>query len=102
VNPVFQAVSEPTRRSLLGRLRDEGELSLAALAAPLPMSRQAVTKHLEALQDAGLVEVEWRGRTKLHRLNAEPLRAVSDWLSPYAAAWDRRLHRLRRHLEANE
>jgi DNA-binding transcriptional ArsR family regulator len=99
---VFQAVADGTRRGLLARLRREGALSLSALAEPLPMSRQAVTKHLRALSEAGLVDVEWRGRVKLHRLNAEPLRAVSDWLAPYAAAWDRRLARLRRHLVASE
>lgn len=99
MEPVFQAMADPTRRGLMARLRDEGALSVTDLAGPLPMSRQAVTKHLEVLGDAGLLDVEWRGRVKLHRLNPEPLRAVSDWLAPYAAAWDRRLARLRRHLE---
>ncbi len=77
-------------------------MSLNELAAPLAMSRQAVTKHLATLEHAGLVEIEWKGRVKLHRLNAEPLKAVEDWLAPYSAAWDRRLDRLRRHLEESE
>ena len=98
---VFEALAEPTRRDLLARLRDDGELSLNELAAPLAMSRQAVTKHLVTLEDAGLVEIEWKGRVKLHRLNAEPLKVVEDWLAPYSAAWDRRFDRLRRHLEDN-
>ncbi len=96
---VFEAVAEPTRRALLARLRVDGDLSLNELAAPLAMSRQAVTKHLVTLEDAGLVEIEWQGRVKLHRLNAQPLKAVEEWLAPYSAAWDRRLDRLRRHLE---
>ncbi len=99
---VFQALAEPTRRELLKRLREAKALTLSELAAPLAMSRQAVTKHLGVLEAAGLVEVEWRGREKLHRLNAEPLKAVDRWLAPYAAAWDRRLERLRRHLEAED
>jgi DNA-binding transcriptional ArsR family regulator len=98
---VFEALAEPTRRDLLARLRADGDLSLNELAAPLAMSRQAVTKHLVTLEQAGLVEIEWQGRVKLHRLNAEPLKAVEDWLAPYSAAWDRRFDRLRRHLEEN-
>ena len=99
---VFEALAEPTRRDLLARLLDDGDLSLKELAAPLAISRQAVTKHLVTLEAAGLVEIEWKGRVKLHRLNAEPLKAVKDWLAPYSAAWDRRFDRLRRHLEENE
>ncbi|MCZ6507967.1 MAG: metalloregulator ArsR/SmtB family transcription factor [Acidobacteria bacterium] len=99
---VFQAVADPTRRELLARLRSEGALSLGELAAPLAMSRQAVSKHLGILQEAGLIEIEWRGRVKLHRLDPEPLRVVDAWLVPYAEAWDRRLERLRKHLKENE
>lgn len=83
----------------MAHLRDAGPLSLSELAAPVAMSRQAVTKHLGVLESAGLVEIEWRGRLKFHRLNPEPLRAISQWLAPYEAEWDRRLARLRQHLE---
>jgi len=99
---VFQALSEPTRRALLERLRSEGALSLSELSAPLAMSRQAVTKHLEVLRSAGLIEIERRGRERIHTLNPEPLEAVNAWLEPYSAAWDRRLERLRRHLEEDD
>lgn len=102
MEPVFQALAEPTRRQLLARLLEEGALSLSDLAAPLAISRQAVTKHLDVLREASLVEVEWRGRERLHRLDPEPLRVVDEWLAPYAAAWDRRLERLRKHLEDSE
>lgn len=102
MSQIFEALAEPTRRDLLARLRAEGELSLNELAAPLAMSRQAVTKHLVTLEEAGLVKIEWKGRVKLHRLNAEPLKAVEDWLAPYSAAWDRRFDRLWRHLEERE
>jgi len=99
---VFAAVSDPTRRLILGRLRDEGESSLKTLARHLPMSRQAVTKHLDILVAAGLVTKRAQGRKRLHALRPEPLREVGDWLAPYAAAWDERLERLRFHLHGED
>ncbi len=62
------------------------------------MSRQAVTKHLEVLADAGLVRARRHGRERIHELAPDPLRAVDDWLAPYAAEGDRRLAALRSHL----
>ena len=99
---VFAAVSDPTRRLILGRLRDEGESSLTTLARRLPMSRQAVTKHVDILVAAGLVTKRVQGRNRLHSLCPEPLREVEDWLAPYAAAWDTRLERLRFHLHGED
>jgi DNA-binding transcriptional ArsR family regulator len=96
---VFEALADPTRRALLDRLRDQSGLSLSELALGLPMSRQAVTKHLDALRRAGLVRVRRAGRERLHELDARPLESVDDWLRPYAEAWDRRLEALRAHLE---
>ena len=98
----FASISDPTRRGLLERLRREGALSVTELAEPLPISRQAVTKHLDVLENSGLIEHEWRGRARVHRLRAEPLREVDDWLAPYAAAWDQRLARLETYLEGND
>jgi DNA-binding transcriptional ArsR family regulator len=83
------------------RLRLRGPLSLSELADGLPMSRQAVTKHLDALRDAGLLQIERRGRERIHALDPTPLRQVADFLAPYAAAWDGRLARLAAHLEEN-
>ena len=96
---VFGALADPTRRALLDRLRASGPLSLSALADGMPITRQAVSKHLDALRGAGLVTVWRRGRERLHELEPGPLRDVEDWLAPYAAAWDQRLARLRAHLE---
>ncbi|MFV1988263.1 MAG: ArsR/SmtB family transcription factor [Gemmatimonadota bacterium] len=96
---VFEAVADPTRRDLLERLRERGPATLGELAAPFTMSRQAVTKHLDVLAGAGLIRVRREGRSRVHELDPEPLREVGGWLAPYAAAWDRRLDRLKRHLE---
>lgn len=99
---VFDALSDPTRRALLDRLRADGPLSLSALADRQPMTRQAVAKHLDMLARAGLVDVWHAGRERLHALAPEPLRDVADWLAPYAAAWDERLARLKAHVEEND
>jgi DNA-binding transcriptional ArsR family regulator len=95
----FEALADPTRRALLDRLRDGRQRSLGELASGLPMTRQAATKHLDALRRAGLVRITRRGRQRLHELESAPLREVAEWLAPYAAAWDERLARLERHLE---
>ena len=97
---VFAAVADPTRRLILERLRSHGPLSIKELAEPLPMSRQAVTKHLDILIATDLVEVRRVGRERLHFLDPTPLHEVEAWLRPYSEAWDQRLERLKQHLEA--
>ena len=98
----FLAISDPTRRRILNRLRTQGSLSVTELAEPLSMTRQAVTKHLDVLEGAGLLEHSRQGRKRIHRLKAQPLEDVAEWLAPYAAAWDRRLLRLQKHLEEDD
>lgn len=98
----FAAVADPTRRRLLDRLRQAQPLTLGALAEGLPITRQAVTKHLDVLSDAGLLRIRREGRERLHELDPAPLEAVEDWLAPYAAAWDERLGLLRHHLEEDQ
>jgi len=99
---VFGAVAGPTRRLILERLRAHGPLSIKQLSEPLPISRQAVTKHLDILMESGLVEMRRVGRERVHFLNPAPLQEVDDWLRPYSEAWDRRLARLQQHLEERE
>ncbi len=100
MDAVFAALADPTRRTLLDRLRAAGGdgLSIGELGRGLPMTRQAVTKHLDALREAGLVRVRRAGRERLHELEARPLASVDDWLEPYSAFWDERLAALRHHL----
>lgn len=98
MNTVFEAVADPTRREILDRLRAEGPLSVTDVADPLEMTRQGATKHLDVLAESGLVRIRREGRRRMHELDPDPLREVEDWMAPYAAEWDRRLERLRRHL----
>ncbi len=81
---VFKALADPTRRALLDRLRDRNGQTLGELCAGLEMARQSVSKHLAILEDAGVVTTQWRGREKVHHLDAAPLHDVAErWLSRY-------------------
>src|SRR5690242_17165478 len=88
MDPVFRALADPTRRSLLDELFREDGQTQGALEARLPISRFGVAKHLKVLEDAGLVVTRRRGRQKLHFLNPVPIRLVHDrWVSKYAEPW---------------
>jgi Predicted transcriptional regulators len=84
---IFKALADPTRRRIVDRLRERPNQSLFELCAASvaegapPLSRQAVSQHLDMLEKAGLVRVSWSGRTKLHALDPGPLhQAVDAWL----------------------
>lgn len=98
MDAVLAAVSDPTRRVLLERLRARGASSITDLGVGLSMTRQGVTKHLDLLRSAGLVRVRKVGRQQIHELEAAPLQALDAWLRPYEAFWDTRIAALRRHL----
>lgn len=98
VGLVFAALADPTRRHLIRALCDGGEASPTALAGDLPISRQAVVKHLAALQAAGLVEPRRAGRENRYALTPAPLADAARWLAETGAEWDDRLGRLRRLL----
>lgn len=91
---LWAAVAEPSRRRVLDVLLARGEATSTALAAELPLTRQAVAKHLAALQRAGLVEPHREGRETRYRLTPAPLADAMDWMAEVGAAWDRRLARL--------
>ena len=91
VHPVFKALANPTRRSLLDELLTHDGQTLGALEQPLPMTRSGVMKHLRLLEDADLVTTQKREREKLHFLNPVPIRVVSDcWMSKYVEPWPQR------------
>ncbi len=84
MDEVFRALADPSRRRLLDRLNAHNGQSLRELCAGLEMARQSVSKHLKVLEDANLVSIRWRGREKLHYLNAEPINAIADrWINHY-------------------
>lgn len=101
VGPVFAALADPTRRLMVEQLLREETTSVPALSAVLPITRQAVAKHLAALDHAGLVErAPARGREVRYRLRAGALTPASAWLAGAEAAWDRRLTRLKDAVES--
>lgn len=97
--PVFAALGDETRLGLLARLGEGRPLSITALAAGQPMSRQAVTKHLRVLETAGLVRSERAGREQHWELEARRLEDAKDWLETLSRRWDERLERLRAFVE---
>ncbi|MEV0675252.1 metalloregulator ArsR/SmtB family transcription factor [Actinosynnema sp. NPDC050436] len=97
---VFAAVANRHRRRLLDLLLAEPQ-SVNALAAHFDMRRPSVSEHLKVLRDAGLVSEERHGRERVYRVDAERLRPVADWLTPYEAYWRDALRDLRAHLDRN-
>ena len=84
MDSVFRALADPSRRLLLDSLNQRNGQSLRELCAGLSMARQSVSKHLTVLEAANLVTTQRRGREKLHFLNADPIRAISDrWIKQY-------------------
>jgi DNA-binding transcriptional ArsR family regulator len=97
---VFSAIADPTRRTVIRLLSEQGPRSATELAERLPVSRQAVAKHLTALAQAGLVEVaEIEGREKRFRLTPAPLADAASWMASVGWEWDERLEALGRHLQ---
>lgn len=90
---VFDALADPVRRQLLSQL-SAAPATATQLAADLPMSRQAVAKHLSSLADAGLLARERAGRDVLYRVTPEPLSEAMSWMATVEARWDARLTRL--------
>jgi DNA-binding transcriptional ArsR family regulator len=96
---IFAALSDPTRRELIRTLAD-GPATATQLSHRFPISRQAVTKHLAALDDAGLVDRNVAGREVRYSLRTDRLQAVSAWVTEVGASWDRRLASLKSQLDS--
>lgn len=100
VDVVLAALADPTRRGLLDRLSALGQATATTLAGGLPISRQAVVKHLGVLDGAGLVAATKVGREVRFTVRPDALDATARWMSALAADWDRRLARIKRVAEA--
>lgn len=99
---VFVALADSTRRQLLDLLATQGEATATTLAERLPVSRQAVVKHLAVLDAAGLVSGRRVGREVRYAVRSETLDATARWMAALASDWDRRLATIKRIAEAAE
>jgi DNA-binding transcriptional ArsR family regulator len=91
---LFAALADPTRRQVIRSLSGAEPVTASGLAAELPITRQAIAKHLGALERAGLVEPHRAGRETRYRLTPEPLDGAIAWMEEVGARWDRSLARL--------
>jgi len=98
-DPIFGALADPTRRAVIRALADDGPSTLADLTRQLPVTRQAVAKHLVVLQDAGLVATEGPVRGRRYTFTPQPLSEAMTWIVDVGAGWDERLARLKRQVE---
>ena len=100
--PVFAALGDETRLRIVTRLVDGRPLSITALTAGEPVTRQAITKHLRVLEGAGLVSGERRGREQLWALKSERVDEARAWLDDISRQWDVALEKLRAYVEKPE
>jgi ArsR family transcriptional regulator, cadmium/lead-responsive transcriptional repressor len=100
VDELWSAVADPTRRRVLDVLLDRGEATATMLASDLPVTRQAVAKHLAVLDRAGLVEASRRGREVRYAIRPQRLDAATRSMAQVAAEWDARLSAIKRIAEA--
>ncbi|MGQ0599970.1 ArsR/SmtB family transcription factor [Aquabacterium sp.] len=103
MDKVFKALADPTRRQLLDLLHSDNGQTLSALCEHMAMTRQAVTQHLQLLEQAQLVAVIWQGREKLHYLNPVPLHEVYErWICTFERSRLSALHALKQRLEGDQ
>lgn len=98
---VFQALSDPSRRSIVDRL-SRGPASVSELAKPLAMSLPSVMQHLQLLEDSGLVTSEKAGRVRTCRIVPATLRTAEQWISRRRAGWERAFDRLESFLAESD
>jgi len=103
IDKVFKALADPTRRRLLDLLHRDSGQTLTALCAHMDMTRQAVTQHLQQLEEANLVAVVWQGREKLHYLNAVRLHEIYErWIGKFERGRLGALRELKKRLEGED
>jgi DNA-binding transcriptional ArsR family regulator len=94
IHAVFAALADPTRLAIVERLLREGERSAGDIAAPFPISKAAISKHLRVLEDAGLIERRIEAQWRVCRIRPDAIRTVEEWLSRYRAFWGSSFDRL--------
>jgi DNA-binding transcriptional ArsR family regulator len=98
LSATFAALADPTRRAILARLAD-GEATVTELAAPFPITVQAVSQHLRVLERAGLIERGRSAQLRPSRLQGGPLKDAADWLDRYRGFWEQSFDALERRLD---
>ena len=94
---VFQAISDPNRRAIIGLLAKQ-KLTVNAVAEYFPISRPAISRHIKVLKECGLVVVSRQGRERYCEVRLEKLNEVADWIEQYQNIWEQRLDRLDEYL----
>lgn len=103
IDKVFKALADPSRRHLLDLLHRENGQTLTALCERMDMTRQAVTQHLQQLEEANLVAIVWQGREKLHYLNPVPLHEIHErWIEKFERSRLFALRELKKSLEGDD
>jgi DNA-binding transcriptional ArsR family regulator len=98
--PIFAALADPMRRQLLLNLAENSPKTATQLATEYPITRQGILKHLQILEEAGLVAAYQQGREKRYTLTPEPLSELDQWIKDISARWDARLLRLKLFIES--
>jgi DNA-binding transcriptional ArsR family regulator len=101
LSDVITAISHPSRRAILGRLR-RGPARFSDVAKPFPTALNSVTKHLKLLERAGLIERKKLGREVMISFKAEPLRDLADWMHDYERFWNRKLDQFQEHFKSQK
>jgi len=97
----FFALSDPTRRAIIGNLAAKGTCSVLELAEPFKMSLPAISKHLKLLENANLITRERKGRVHYLQLQAAPMSEANEWLSAYRRFWQTQLDAFERYITAD-
>jgi DNA-binding transcriptional ArsR family regulator len=95
---VFRALADSTRRAILHRIAGR-PLHVAQLSDHFPISRPAISKHLNVLKEAGLVSFKEQGKKRIYKVEAAPLRLADEWLEYYRKFWSTSLRNLKAHVE---
>jgi DNA-binding transcriptional ArsR family regulator len=101
LSATFAALADPTRRAILARLADS-QATVSELAEPFPITVQAVSKHLQVLERAGLIERGRRAQLRPSRLRGAPLKDAVEWLETYRRFWEGGFNRMDERLRASE
>lgn len=100
LHDVFSAISDPTRREIL-RLLSDKKMSVSEITSHFPITRTAVSKHLNLLKEVDLVKEQKSGRERIYSLDPVPLKEIKDWLNYYEQFWIHKLNKLGEHLRRN-